>query len=93
MFSEVLKHPAFLDIMRKFLKILSENRGSIIVESAMIIPMIILISVSVIYLMMRFYTMAVDETVSDSVIFEKGFDEGKNIRWAAAIGDLFDEKE
>ncbi len=93
MFSEDLKHPAFRNIMRRVLKILGENRGSIIIESTIIIPMVILISVSLIYLMMDFYTMAVSETVSDSVIFEQGFDEGKNIRWAAAIGDLFDEEE
>ena len=68
------------------------SKGSIILESAVVIPCIILIVSAVLSLMMGFYEMVLSETQEDIKFFEEGFDEAENIRRASVIGDLFYEE-
>ena len=88
MFSEVLKPHHF----HRMKKLLRSSKGSIIPESAMVIPLIILIVAASLSMMMEFYELVLSETQEDNRIFKAGFDEGKNIRRAAVIGDLFYEE-
>lgn len=59
----------------------------------MVIPLIILLTASVLTLMMDFYDLVLAETQEDNRVFKQGFNEAENIRRSAVIGDLFDEEE
>ncbi|GEM_PF-1927950 len=78
--------------MKSVKSVLKNRKGSVFIEAAVVFPMMIVLIVSVIYLMMEFYSLTVEEAAADSKVFENGYDEGRNIRRAAAIGDLFHEE-
>lgn len=84
-----LKHRLFHKLKKLFLN----NKGSMIPESAMVIPLIILITASSVTLMMDLYQMVLTETKNDRLVFEDGFSEAESIRRASVIGDLFNEEE
>lgn len=46
----------------------------------MVIPIILILSISAIFLVMNLYVETVSMTVEDSRVFEKGFNESKCIR-------------
>lgn len=73
------------------MKILKSHRGSVIVESAILFPILLVLLFGVIGLTMDFFTGAVEETRSDNAVFRDGFGESTGIRNAALIGDLIHE--
>lgn len=64
-----------------------------LVEASIIIPILLILTFSVIWLSMDFFTETVEETQGDNVVFHEGFDEGGQLRRAALIGDLIHEDE
>lgn len=46
----------------------------------MVIPIILMLSISLIYFVMDFYVDTVSRTVEDSKVFESGFQESSHIR-------------
>ncbi|MDO4481714.1 MAG: hypothetical protein Q4C14_03165, partial [Bacillota bacterium] len=68
------------------------NRGSVMIESAVVIPVIIILFASLITLMMGFYDMVISETGKDCEKFHEGYYESDSLRRAAVTGDLI-EKE
>ncbi len=69
-------------------KKLTDNRGSIFVESAMVVPLVLILVFSAIFLLMDFYVLVVDETREDNAVFAEGFEESIHIRQAAAVENL-----
>ena len=80
----VLSHKCVLSNKRIF----KDNSGSIFVESAMVVPLILVLVFSAIFLLMDFYTLVVDETHEDNAAFAEGFKESVHIRQAAAVEKL-----
>lgn len=70
------------------IRLLTENRGSMFVEGAMVMPLILVLVFSSIYLLMDFYTLIGDETRKDNAVFAEGFMEADHIRQAAAVENL-----
>ena len=64
-----------------------------LVEASIIIPILLILTFSVIWLSMDFFTETVEETRGDNVVFHEGFDEGSQLRRATLIGDLIHEDE
>lgn len=67
---------------------LKGNRGSMFVEGAMVMPLILVLVFSSIYLLMDFYTLIGDETRKDNAVFAEGFMEADHVRQAAAVENL-----
>lgn len=72
---------------------LFNNKGSIIPESAIVMPLIILLAVAALTLMMEFYHIVIAETENDNEVFANGFEESDRVRKAYVIGDLFGYEE
>ena len=70
------------------IRLIRENRGSIFVESAMVVPLILVLVFSGLFLLMDFYVLVVDETREDNAVFADGFSEYVHVRQAAAVGNL-----
>lgn len=68
-----------------------KNKGSVMVESAVVIPIIIILFVSAIALAVEFYDLVIDETRRDCERLCEGYNECQNLRRAAVIGDLLEE--
>lgn len=67
-----------------------KNRGSVMVESAVVIPVTIILFVSLVSLMMGFYDMVISETRKDCEKFHEGYNESDILRRTAVIGDLIE---
>lgn len=70
-----------------------ERRGSIFVESAMVIPVVVMILFALVSLVMEFYGLILEETGKDSEVFAAGFEESRNIRILTAAGEIFNEEK
>ncbi len=73
------------------MKILKSRRGSIFVESAILFPILLMLTFGVIWLTMDFFAGTVEESRADNTVFREGFGESAGIRNAALIGDLIHE--
>ena len=54
----------------------------------MVMPLILVLVFSSIYLLMDFYTLIGDETRKDNAVFAEGFMEADHVRQAAAVENL-----
>ena len=69
-----------------------KNRGSVMIESAVVIPVIIVLFVSLISLTVGFYDLVINETWKDCERIQEGYNESDSLRRAAVIGDLIEEE-
>ena len=73
------------------MRVLNSRRGSVLVESAILFPILLVLVFGVIWMAMDFFTDTVDEARQDNAVFREGFEESAGIRNAALIGDLIHE--